>query len=303
MPNSRIEPIVLIAAVIAAGLGLILLTGPLAWVSSIAGIILLLILFAYDREGYRSMSQSLAFSAVCGFSLVLAATGLHFWFVQNEWAGPSVRFAVDRFTAQWLPLTWVCATIVFWAIDRTRVSNRKAGVAEYGGEAVRRARGSNLSITGEPKPIRRAEVVMEERPIAPAASPSPVSVVQNEVGPVATAGATATAGPGSISGPASGIGLAPGSAPAGTPELVSQASVPARPLKEAMVYVGLVGEGLNVMRSVRAEHLGRNYYRIVEPMPEGERWEYGPGQVVRCEKKRLSSGKALVAVEEAPRQM
>jgi hypothetical protein len=293
MPNSRIEPIVLIAAVIAAGLGLILLTGPLAWVSSIAGIILLLTLFAYDREGYRSMSQSLAFSAVCGFSLVLAATGLHFWFVQNEWAGPSVRLAVDRFTAQWLPLTWVCATIVFWAIDRTRVGNRKAGVAEYGGEAVRRARGSNLSITGEPTPIRRAEVVMEERPVTPAASPSPVSVVQNEVGPVAASGATATSGPGSTS----------GVAPAPAPEVISQGSGPARPLKEAMVYVGLVGEGLNVMRSVRAEHLGRNYYRIVEPMPEGERWEYGPGQVVRCEKKRLSSGKALVAVEEAPRKM
>jgi hypothetical protein len=293
MPNSRIEPIVLIAAVIAAGLGLILLTGPLAWVSSIAGIILLVTLFAYDGEGYRSMSQSLAFSAVCGFSLVLAAAGLHFWFVQNEWAGPSVRFAVDRFTAQWLPLTWVCVTIVFWAIDRTRVSNRKAGVAEYGGEAVRRARGSNLSITGEPTPIRRAEVVMEERPITPAASPSPVSVVQNEVGPVTTSGSTATSGPGSMS----GIGAAP------VPEVVSQGSAPARPLKEAMVYVGLVGEGLNVMRSVRAEHLGRNYYRIVESMPEGERWEYGPGQVVRCEKKRLSSGKALVAVEEAPRKM
>jgi hypothetical protein len=74
-------------------------------------------------------------------------------------------------------------------------------------------------------------------------------------------------------------------------------------LKEAMVYVGLVGEGLNVMRSVRAEHLGRNYYKIVEPMPEGERWQYGPGQVVRCEKKKLSTGKALVAVEEAPRKV
>lgn len=281
MSNSRIESIVLIAAVIATGLGLILLTGPLAWVSSIAGIILLLTLFAYDGEGYRSMSQSLAFSAVCGFALVLAATGLHFWFVQNEWAGPNVRFAVDRFTAQWLPSTWVCATIVFWAIDRTRVSNRKAGVAEYGGEAVRRARGSNLSITGEPTPIRRAEVVMEERPITTAASPSPVSVVQNEVGPAPL----------------------PESAAAAEPEMVPQGAVPVRPLKEAMVYVGLVGEGLNVMRSVRAEHLGRNYYRIVEPMPEGERWEYGPGQVVRCEKKRLSSGKALVAMEEAPRKM
>jgi hypothetical protein len=52
---------------------------------------------------------------------------------------------------------------------------------------------------------------------------------------------------------------------------------------------------------VRAEHLGRDYYRIIEPMPDSEQWEYGPGQVVVCRKKNLSGGKALVAVEEAPR--
>jgi hypothetical protein len=216
---------------------------------------------------------------------VLAAAGIR---LVSEFFGPNARLAFERFTSQWLPLTWVCATIVFWAIDRARVSSRKAAVAEYGGEPVRRARASSLSITGEPTPIRRAEVVVEERPITPAASPSPVSVVQNEVGPVST----------SAPGSTSGVGPAPVSGP----EMVSQSSGPVRQLKEAMVYVGLVGEGLNVMRSVRAEHLGRNYYRIVESMPEGETWEYGPGQVVRCEKKRLSSGKALVAVEEAPRQ-
>lgn len=71
--------------------------------------------------------------------------------------------------------------------------------------------------------------------------------------------------------------------------------------KETMIYVTLVGEGLNVMRSVRAEHLGRDYYRIIDTMPEGETWEYGPGQVVRCKKKNLSSGKAMVAYEEAQR--
>ena len=68
-----------------------------------------------------------------------------------------------------------------------------------------------------------------------------------------------------------------------------------------MIYVSLIGEGLNVLRSVRAEHLGRDYYRIIDTVPEGEIWEYGPGQVVRCKKKNLSSGKAMVAYEEAPR--
>jgi hypothetical protein len=68
-----------------------------------------------------------------------------------------------------------------------------------------------------------------------------------------------------------------------------------------MIYVSLLGEGLNVMRSVRAEPLGRDYYRIVEEMPEGETWQFQPGQVVRCKKKNLSTGKAMVAMEEAPR--
>ncbi|MBV9613308.1 MAG: hypothetical protein JO091_12610 [Acidobacteriaceae bacterium] len=58
---------------------------------------------------------------------------------------------------------------------------------------------------------------------------------------------------------------------------------------------------MNLLRSVKAEHLGRDFYRITEETPEGEAWEYRRGQVVRCKKKNLSSGKALVAVEEAPR--
>jgi hypothetical protein len=68
-----------------------------------------------------------------------------------------------------------------------------------------------------------------------------------------------------------------------------------------MIYVTLLGEGLNVLRSVQAEHLGRDYYRILEAMPEGETWQFPPGAVVRCQKKRLSGGKGLVAFEEAPR--
>lgn len=266
---------------IAAGLGLMLLNGQFAWLGSIAGLVLLFTIFAYDREGYRSVSQSLAFSAVCGFCLVLAVTaGLRFWALQSESSGPNARVAVEQFAVLWLPLTWACATVIFWAIDRARMKNRETARSEYGGESVARAR-SKLSIVGDAAPIRRAEVLVEERPVAPTPQPTPVTVVQNEVGPVPV----------------------PGSGPASAPEAIPQSAIPVRPLKEAMVYVGLVGEGLNVMRSVRAEHLGRNYYKIIEPMPEGERWEYGPGQVVRCEKKKLSSGKALVAVEEAPRKV
>lgn len=71
--------------------------------------------------------------------------------------------------------------------------------------------------------------------------------------------------------------------------------------KPTLIYLNLVGEGLAVLRSVQAEHLRKDFYLITEPMPPGENWEFKPGQVVRCQKRNLSSGKALVAVEEAPR--
>jgi hypothetical protein len=78
-------------------------------------------------------------------------------------------------------------------------------------------------------------------------------------------------------------------------------ALPPRAGKETTIYVTLVGEGLNVLRSVKAEHLGRDFYRILDETPEGETWQFECGQVVRCRKKNLSSGKALVAIEEAPR--
>jgi hypothetical protein len=71
--------------------------------------------------------------------------------------------------------------------------------------------------------------------------------------------------------------------------------------KETEIYVNLVGEGLAIMRTVRAQHMGKDFYLITEPMPEGEQWEFTTGQIVRCKKRNLSHGKGLVAVEEAPR--
>ena len=79
------------------------------------------------------------------------------------------------------------------------------------------------------------------------------------------------------------------------------AAIPIPAGKETLIYLNLVGEGLNVLRTVRSEHLGRDFYRILDDMPEGETWEFLPGQVVRCKKQKLSNGKGLVAFEEAPR--
>jgi hypothetical protein len=65
-----------------------------------------------------------------------------------------------------------------------------------------------------------------------------------------------------------------------------------------MIYVDVMGQGISFLRSVRAQHVARDIYRIVDVMPADETWRYEPGQTVRCRKKKLSSGKALVAFEE-----
>lgn len=176
--------------------------------------------------------------------------------------------AGDRIETVWLPFTWLGATIAIWAIDRVRLG--RAGVSTRP-DAVQRS-----FIPQYAEPI--GQPVMAPSQPVPAAAPA-----QQFAQP-----ATAPPSP---------------PAPEPTPILVkAPASVPlAPPLRQAEIYVSLIGEGLNLMRTVRAEHLGRDFYKILEEMPEGETWEYRPGQVVRCKKKNLSTGKGLVAFEEAPR--
>jgi len=56
-------------------------------------------------------------------------------------------------------------------------------------------------------------------------------------------------------------------------------------------------EGVDVWRPVEAEQLAESVYRLAEaPTPEGEVWEFAPGSTVRCERRELSEGSALVAV-------
>ncbi len=257
MGKSQIGPAVLAAAVIAAALALMLLPGPLTWLTSIGGLTLLLILLAYDQEGYRSFFQSLAFSAVVGFCIVLASV-----IVFQLLAG--IAPADKRFSEEWLPLTWAISTAIFCGIDRTRMSTREFS-----------------------RPQQALSAAPSHRTFVPDFSPS--------------------AAPPSNVPPHSPVIAQPQTTEHLKPELTSvnpaptPVPVPAKPGKETMIYVNLVGEGLNVLRSVRAEHLGRDFYKIIDSMPEGEAWEFQPGQVVRCKKKNLSSGKGLVATEEAPR--
>ena len=67
------------------------------------------------------------------------------------------------------------------------------------------------------------------------------------------------------------------------------------------VYVALLGgEGVAVWRPVAAERVGEALYRLDGPVPDGESWQFQPGEVVRCEQRDFADGKqALTAVERA----
>lgn len=290
MKKSQIDAVTLLAAMIAGGLSLTLLQGPFVWLSSIAGLILFVVILSYDREGYRSGFQSFAFSAVCGFTLMLAAAGgLRVLAVREAAPSPIQTYAVE-----WLPLAWICATFIFWAIDRSRMSSRQLLEDQYGARPRLAERSVFPSLTAS------APTYVTETPAAQASSAAAATSFGTPAPPSPVAQPEPSLAPQSPPAPAP----QPASSPVtqAPPIPVAQPTpIPVKPLKEAMVYVGLVGEGLNVMRSVKAEHLGRDFYRIVEPMPTDEKWEFQPGQVVRCQKRKLSSGKALVAIEEAPR--
>lgn len=249
MPKSQIGPAALGSAMLAGALALMLLPGPFTWLTSVGGVTLLLILLAYDQEGHRSFFQSLAFSAVVGFCVVLAS-------VIVFQLSMGITAADKRFSEEWMPLIWAAATAIFCGIDRTRMGARELSAAGPIGSAVPTLRTFVPEYTPAPAPAPDLQPTPVERPPQPA--------------PPETAKA-------------------------------QPVPIPAKPGKETMIYVSLVGEGLNVLRSVKAEHLGRDFYKIIDSMPEGETWEYQPGQIVRCKKKNLSSGKGLVAVEEAPR--
>ena len=64
----------------------------------------------------------------------------------------------------------------------------------------------------------------------------------------------------------------------------------------ARIFVQLLDEGVDVWRPVEAEPLADGF-RIVGGCPDDERWEFQPGDVVRCEMRVLEKGTCLVAIE------
>lgn len=64
------------------------------------------------------------------------------------------------------------------------------------------------------------------------------------------------------------------------------------------IYVALLGEGTDCWRPVPAVRLSSGVYRIVSTKPEGEIWQFQPGDVVRCKEQQFCEGDGFVAFEK-----
>ncbi len=266
MATSRVNSATLVLALIA---GLVVLHETQNLFTSLAGLTLLVVLFAFERTGERSGMQSFAFALACG--LALLCTCSYPFSALLPALGLSTAFIAQYFPA----IFWLLGTGIFWAVDRSGADSGAPQPVSFTG--------------GYSQPATALKPTFETRPFTPAPV---VSTPEPELEPVYS---TAVSAPSPVAMPVpSTVSTPPAStAPAPAPPVLTG--------KEVNIYVTMMGEGMNVLRSVRAEHLGRDFYIIVDEMPTDENWEFAPGQVVRCKKKNLSNGKGLVAFEEAPR--
>ena len=67
-----------------------------------------------------------------------------------------------------------------------------------------------------------------------------------------------------------------------------------------MIFIRLLDEGTEVWRPAEAEQVREGVFRIIAREPEGERWQFGSGSLVRCRQRTFSGGgNGLVAYETA----
>ena len=322
MDLSRFESLTLIAAVLGAA---VLDSGTHALglgSAAVGDLAILLVLFAFDASASRSSAQSIAFAGATGFCVL---TPILFVAKAVLGAAPPIETSWFVFAA------WIIATLISFGVDRFRMSAQDN--VSLAGSGLAGAPATPIISTGPPTGYRPAPIRAE--PPAPSAYAPPAYAPPAYAPPVYTPPVYAPPAPVAYTPPAYiPPPPPPPPAPAPTPSFVTEPPAPAPdfsatsfstpvvqpaavqpayapppppdvtaipPGREALIYLNLVGEGLNVLRTVRAENLGRDYYRIADVMPEGEQWEFTPGQVVKCRKKALSNGKHMVAYEEAPR--
>ncbi len=66
------------------------------------------------------------------------------------------------------------------------------------------------------------------------------------------------------------------------------------------IYIRLLDEDTEVFRPTLAEPLGQDAFRVLPTSnydPQDEKWEFVPGSVVECEKRKLDGEEILVAVK------
>src|SRR5690349_3186802 len=56
------------------------------------------------------------------------------------------------------------------------------------------------------------------------------------------------------------------------------------------VDVHLPSEAVHVWRPVQSDHLGRDEFRLIGPVPEDEVWGFQPGEVFRCRDQVFADG-------------
>jgi hypothetical protein len=266
MSKSSVDSAALAAALVACVAGLLLIPSGFVWLTSILGLTILITVLSYDQEGYRTILQSIAFAGTCGLCFTVAAIAPYVFI----YGLPNAQEPV--LVSRWLPFTWLFVTVLLIIVDRARMGAR-AVTAQAGA--------ASLGSVFTPKSSAAAPVLASASSVADSSVAYSQPHLVRDQAPVAS----------------------PVAAPPPPPPARDPAPAPVSPAPPHLVeiYVHLTGESLNLMRSVMAEPLGRDYYRITDTMPDNETWQFTPGQVVRCKKQNLSTGKAMVAVEEAPR--
>ena len=69
-------------------------------------------------------------------------------------------------------------------------------------------------------------------------------------------------------------------------------------MKEEIIYVRLIDEGIEVSRPVSAQEISAGHFRIEGSIPDGENWEFVPGDIVTCIKLEREDGSFLLAEEK-----
>ena len=60
--------------------------------------------------------------------------------------------------------------------------------------------------------------------------------------------------------------------------------------EKSQIYVALLDEGVDVWRPVDAERVQGDDYKLAGSVPDGEKWEFQPGDVVRCHERTFADG-------------